>query len=167
MRRLRRVRVTRDRSSGVTRADSECPSRSRSRSRRKRAGGELLASCAPSIMLTTLAGVARRRAAAGILSRSRQLSASACRRVPDSGDSAPKPPPPIDDSTSALDYKRRTTLQHRPPPLPVIDVRSRSAEEAVTNILYNTPPPSLAPFKKCDLSHYGPSDIFLTHVLLV
>jgi hypothetical protein len=27
--------------------------------------------------------------------------------------------------------------------------RSRSAEEAVTNILYNTPPPSTEPFKKC------------------
>ena len=27
--------------------------------------------------------------------------------------------------------------------------RSRSAEEAVTNILYNTPPPSLQPYKKC------------------
>ena len=26
--------------------------------------------------------------------------------------------------------------------------RSRTAEEAVTNILYNTPPPSLQPFKK-------------------
>ncbi|KAI8992857.1 acetolactate synthase [Trametes punicea] len=54
---------------------------------------------------------------------------------------------PIDDSTSALDYKR--TLRHRPPPLPAMDLpRSRSAEEAVTNILYNTPPPSLQPFKK-------------------
>ncbi|KAI0728224.1 acetolactate synthase [Fomitopsis betulina] len=99
-------------------------------------------------MQATLVGVARRRVATGLLFRSHQLSTSACRRAPDSGDSAPKPPPPIDDSTSALDYKRRTTLQHRPPPLPVIDVRSRSAEEAVTNILYNTPPPSLAPFKK-------------------
>ena len=64
---------------------------------------------------------------------------------------APKPPPPIDDSTSALDYKR--TLRHRPPPLPAMDLpRSRSAEEAVTNILYNTPPPSLQPFKKCVFS---------------
>lgn len=37
----------------------------------------------------------------------------------------------------------------RPPPLPATDLpRSRSAEEAVTNILYNTPPPSLQPFKK-------------------
>lgn len=101
-------------------------------------------------MQATLVGVARRRVATGLLFRSHQLSTSACRRAPDSGDSAPKPPPPIDDSTSALDYKRRTTLQHRPPPLPVIDVRSRSAEEAVTNILYNTPQPSLAPFKKCE-----------------
>ncbi|KAG6832502.1 hypothetical protein H0H87_001427 [Tephrocybe sp. NHM501043] len=60
---------------------------------------------------------------------------------------APKPPKPIDDSTSALDYKRSHTF--RPPPLPAMDLpRSRSAEEAVTNILYNTPPPSLQPFKK-------------------
>ncbi|KAG6920112.1 hypothetical protein DXG01_010180 [Tephrocybe rancida] len=60
---------------------------------------------------------------------------------------APKPPKPIDDSTSALDYKR--AHKFRPPPLPAMDLpRSRSAEEAVTNILYNTPPPSLQPFKK-------------------
>ncbi|KAF4621289.1 hypothetical protein D9613_000569 [Agrocybe pediades] len=59
----------------------------------------------------------------------------------------PQPPKPIDDSTSALEYKR--WQRTRPPPLPATDVpRSRSAEEAVTNILYNTPPPSLQPFKK-------------------
>ena len=59
----------------------------------------------------------------------------------------PKPPRPIDDSTSALEYK--TVHRARPPPLPVMDLpRSRTAEEAVTNILYNTPPPSLQPFKK-------------------
>jgi len=59
----------------------------------------------------------------------------------------PKPPRTIDDSTSALDYK--STQRIRPPPLPVSDVpRSRSAEEAVTNILYNTPPPNLQPYKK-------------------
>ncbi|PFH52011.1 hypothetical protein AMATHDRAFT_141016 [Amanita thiersii Skay4041] len=59
----------------------------------------------------------------------------------------PQPPRPIDDSTSALDYKRSHRV--RPPPLPATDVpRPRSAEEAVTNILYNTPPPSLQPYKK-------------------
>lgn len=59
----------------------------------------------------------------------------------------PKPPKPIDDSTSALDYK--SSHRVRPPPLPSMDLpRSRTAEEAVTNILYNTPPPSLQPFKK-------------------
>ncbi|KIK98558.1 hypothetical protein PAXRUDRAFT_823724 [Paxillus rubicundulus Ve08.2h10] len=59
----------------------------------------------------------------------------------------PRPPRPIDDSTSALDYK--ITQRTRPPPLPATDIpRSRTAEEAVTNILYNTPPPSLQPFKK-------------------
>lgn len=59
----------------------------------------------------------------------------------------PQPPKPIDDSTSALDYKRSHRV--RPPPLPAMDLpRERTAEEAVTNILYNTPPPSLQPFKK-------------------
>ena len=59
----------------------------------------------------------------------------------------PKPPKPIDDSTSALDYKNFHRVH--PPPLPSMDLpRSRTAEEAVTNILYNTPPPSLQPFKK-------------------
>ncbi|KIL68919.1 hypothetical protein M378DRAFT_70509 [Amanita muscaria Koide BX008] len=59
----------------------------------------------------------------------------------------PQPPRPIDDSTSALDYKRSHRV--RPPPLPATDVpRARSAEETVTNILYNTPPPSLQPYKK-------------------
>ena len=58
----------------------------------------------------------------------------------------PKPPPPIEDSTSALTYKY---THSRPAPLPLTDLpRSRTAEEAVTNILYNTPPPSLQPFKK-------------------
>ncbi|PSR71766.1 hypothetical protein PHLCEN_2v12370 [Hermanssonia centrifuga] len=75
----------------------------------------------------------------------RQLS-STVRRLTDP-DHVPKPPPPIDDSTSALDYK--TSHRARPPPLPAMDSpRSRTAEEAVTNILYNTPPPSLQPFKR-------------------
>jgi acetolactate synthase I/III small subunit len=70
---------------------------------------------------------------------------------PEDNQKAPQPPRPIDDSTSALDYKR--VHKHRPPPLPATDLpRSRSAEEAVTNILYNTPPPSLQPFKKSVLS---------------
>ncbi|KAG1761458.1 small subunit of acetolactate synthase-domain-containing protein [Suillus occidentalis] len=75
---------------------------------------------------------------------SRLFSTSTRLRVPED---APKPPRSIDDSTSALDYK--TAQRIRPPPLPATDLpRSRSAEEAVTNILYNTPPPSLQPFKK-------------------
>ncbi|KIJ39462.1 hypothetical protein M422DRAFT_32708 [Sphaerobolus stellatus SS14] len=59
----------------------------------------------------------------------------------------PKPPPGVDDSTSALDYK--SSQRTKPPPLPIFDLpRERSAEEAVNNILYNTPPPSLQPFKQ-------------------
>ena len=64
------------------------------------------------------------------------------------GSKPPQAPKPIDDSTSALDYKK--FQRSRPPPLPAPQeaLRSRSAEEAVTNILYNTPPPNLQPFKK-------------------
>ncbi|EMD33613.1 hypothetical protein CERSUDRAFT_141850 [Gelatoporia subvermispora B] len=96
-------------------------------------------------MASLYANAVRRTAAATRTLKPRHFSSSLCRRS--DADNAPKPPPPIDDSTSALEYKR--TLRHRPPPLPAMDLpRSRSAEEAVTNILYNTPPPSLQPFKK-------------------
>ncbi|QRW24150.1 hypothetical protein RhiXN_10474 [Rhizoctonia solani] len=62
-----------------------------------------------------------------------------------------RPPPPIEDSTSALDYK--SSQRRYPPPLPETSLpRSRTAEEAVTNILYNTPPPSNEPFKKHTLN---------------
>ncbi|KAI0940402.1 hypothetical protein AcW1_003604 [Taiwanofungus camphoratus] len=98
-------------------------------------------------MAYLFASAARRGVSATRAFKPRYLSSSLCRRTPDS-ENAPKPPPPIDDSTSALDYKRSMTLKHRPPPLPAMDLRPRSAEEAVTNILYNTPPPSLQPFKK-------------------
>lgn len=77
----------------------------------------------------------------------------------------PSPPKPIDDSTSALDcmytpttsraasayllhidklHKHSRSLPH----LVTQHPRSPSAEEAVTNILYNTPPPSTEPFKR-------------------
>ncbi|CAL1706794.1 unnamed protein product [Somion occarium] len=87
----------------------------------------------------------RARAVARSALKPRLLSSTAIRCS--DPEHVPKPPPPIDDSTSALDYKR--TVRTRPPPLPAMDLpRSRTAEEAVTNILYNTPPPSLQPFKK-------------------
>ncbi|KAH9032651.1 acetolactate synthase [Lactarius hengduanensis] len=58
----------------------------------------------------------------------------------------PEPPPPIDDSTSALDYK--TSHKVRPPPLLKMDPpRTRSAEETV-NVIYSMPPPNLLPYKK-------------------
>jgi len=85
----------------------------------------------------------RGRAVSRALSATRTFASTARIR----SDEPPKPPRPIDDSTSALDYK--TSHKVRPPPLPKMDLpRSRSAEEAVTNILYNTPPPSLQPYKK-------------------
>ncbi|KIM91988.1 hypothetical protein PILCRDRAFT_809987 [Piloderma croceum F 1598] len=72
-------------------------------------------------------------------------------RIFDPPNVPPRPPKPIDDSTSALDYKR--SHRARPPPLPTMDLpRARTAEEAVTNILYNTPPPSLQPYKKHTLN---------------
>ncbi|KAM0790051.1 hypothetical protein ACM66B_005379 [Microbotryomycetes sp. NB124-2] len=54
-------------------------------------------------------------------------------------------------STSAQEYK----LAHpkrRAPPLPTIDPPKWSAEQAVNNILYNTPPPSLQPFTRHTLN---------------
>ncbi|KIY65676.1 acetolactate synthase [Cylindrobasidium torrendii FP15055 ss-10] len=88
----------------------------------------------------------RTRLATRGLTSIRLLSSTASTRSAD-GIKPPQPPRPVDDSTSALDYK--TQQRSRPPPLPAMDLpRSRSAEEAVTNILYNTPPPSLQPFKK-------------------
>ncbi|GAA5842493.1 hypothetical protein JCM3766R1_002605 [Sporobolomyces carnicolor] len=54
-------------------------------------------------------------------------------------------------STWAQEYK----LSHpkrRPPPLPSIDPPQWSAQEAVNNILYNTPPPSLQPFTRHTLN---------------
>ena len=62
-------------------------------------------------------------------------------------DELPKPPHSIDNLTSALDYK--TSHKVKPPLLPKMDLpRSQSAEEAVTNILYNMPLPSPQPYKK-------------------
>ncbi|KAI0675087.1 acetolactate synthase [Trametes maxima] len=96
-------------------------------------------------MSSIVASAGRARLAAAFKTLKPRCFSSSLRRQ--ESENPPKPPKPIDDSTSALDYKR--TLRHRPPPLPSMDLpRSRSAEEAVTNILYNTPPPSLQPFKK-------------------
>ncbi|EIW67638.1 hypothetical protein TREMEDRAFT_57495 [Tremella mesenterica DSM 1558] len=92
------------------------------------------------------------RHVAAMLRRSRQFkqirwtSSSQSANAPASGQ-PPTPPKPIDDSTSALDYK-----MHRPgrrlPHLVNTHPRNVSAEEAVTNILYNTPPPSTEPYKR-------------------
>ncbi|KAJ8077050.1 Translation initiation factor 3 subunit c [Marasmius tenuissimus] len=88
----------------------------------------------------------RCRGAPGIVPR-RLFSTGSAVRFSEQNQKPPQPPKDVDDSTSALEYKR---LQRtHPPPLPSMDLpRNRTAEEAVTNILYNTPPPSLQPFKK-------------------
>ncbi|KDQ21952.1 hypothetical protein BOTBODRAFT_26353 [Botryobasidium botryosum FD-172 SS1] len=82
----------------------------------------------------------------------RTLSSTARRLAPPpppGGGESSRPPRPIADSTSALDYKYQQHNIRPPPPLPATDgPRVRSAEEAVTNILYNTPPPSTEPYKK-------------------
>jgi len=57
----------------------------------------------------------------------------------------------LDSATSALDYK----LSHphsKPAKLPTIEPPRWSAEEAVSNILYNTPPPSQQPFVRHTLN---------------
>lgn len=82
-----------------------------------------------------VAQLARRATQNSLRSSRRGIAASASWRSLGSG-----------DSTSAIDYKSSHRL--RPPPLPQSSTRNISAEEAVNNILYNTPPPSLEPFKK-------------------
>ncbi|ORX37234.1 small subunit of acetolactate synthase-domain-containing protein [Kockovaella imperatae] len=59
----------------------------------------------------------------------------------------PKAPKSIDDSTSALDYKMHRPIR-RMPHVTTPPPRAPSVEEAVTNILYNTPPPSTEPYKR-------------------
>ncbi|EJT97418.1 acetolactate synthase [Dacryopinax primogenitus] len=88
--------------------------------------------------------MASRIARSSLSGTRRYLSTTARLRA----DSPTRAPRSIEDSTSALDYKSH--MHHRrPPPLPAMDhPRQRTAEEAVTNILYNTPPPSTEPFKK-------------------
>ncbi|KZO92605.1 acetolactate synthase [Calocera viscosa TUFC12733] len=89
--------------------------------------------------------MASRLARSSLSGARRLLSTSSVLRAEGNTTRAPRS---IEDSTSALDYKSH--LHHRrPPPLPANDhPRQRTAEEAVTNILYNTPPPSTEPFKK-------------------
>ncbi|WVF68992.1 acetolactate synthase, small subunit [Kwoniella sp. CBS 6097] len=78
--------------------------------------------------------------------RGRAVAGLAQRWASSSASKGPVPPKPIDDSTSALDYKLHKPSRRLPH---VVSVpRSPSAEEAVTNILYNTPPPSTEPYKR-------------------
>jgi acetolactate synthase-1/3 small subunit len=76
----------------------------------------------------------------------RTLNSTAARREPKKADDD-GPGSRSNDSTSALDYK----LSHRLrtlPPLPSLEPPTMDASEAVSNILYNTPPPSKQPFKR-------------------
>ena len=85
----------------------------------------------------------RGRMVSRALSATRMFASTTCTQ----SDEPPKPPHPIDDLTSALNYK--TSNKVRSLPLPKMDwPRSRSAEEVVMNILCNTPPLSLQPYKK-------------------
>ncbi|GMK54138.1 hypothetical protein CspeluHIS016_0107240 [Cutaneotrichosporon spelunceum] len=81
------------------------------------------------------------------LALARAFATSAAR----AGDKAPAPPAPpksLDDSTSALDYKMHRPTRRLAHLATMSHPRAASAEEAVTNILYNTPPPSAEPFKR-------------------
>ncbi|SDA01369.1 BZ3500_MvSof-1268-A1-R1_Chr10-1g02606 [Microbotryum saponariae] len=78
-------------------------------------------------------------------SSSSSLGRTAAYSTPSSSKNAPN------SSTSAADYK----LAHprrRPPALPTIDPPRWSAEQAVNNILYNTPPPSREAFTRHTLN---------------
>lgn len=82
----------------------------------------------------------------------RQLSTSLAPRQPKSSEPRQNPSNPVEaDSTSALDYKLAHKLR-KLPPLPSLEPPSLDAPSAVSNILYNTPPPSKAPFKRHTLN---------------
>ncbi|GAA95146.1 hypothetical protein E5Q_01801 [Mixia osmundae IAM 14324] len=89
----------------------------------------------------------RGKATLRFAARSAPFSSSAAhQRAQHDEPTAPgKPTKPVQSATSALDYKMSHPAK-RPPRLPTIDPPKWSAEEAVTNILYNTPPPSNQPF---------------------
>ncbi|BEI93879.1 uncharacterized protein CcaverHIS019_0603380 [Cutaneotrichosporon cavernicola] len=74
--------------------------------------------------------------------------ATSAARAADKAPSPPTGPKPIDDSTSALDYKMHKPSRRLAHLATMSHPRAASAEEAVTNILYNTPPPSTEPFKR-------------------
>ncbi|KAK4703220.1 acetolactate synthase I/III small subunit, partial [Phenoliferia sp. Uapishka_3] len=79
------------------------------------------------------------------------VPASRLYSTPSAPVNALKTPSDQASSTSAADYK----LAHprkRPPALPTIDPPRWTSEEAVNNILYNTPPPSLQPFTRHTLN---------------
>ncbi|GAA6002564.1 acetolactate synthase regulatory subunit [Rhodotorula paludigena] len=81
----------------------------------------------------------------------RRRAAQATRLYSTPSSPAFKQPHTTESSTSAAEYK----LAHpkrRPPPLPSIDPPQWSAQEAVNNIVYNTPPPSLQPFTRHTLN---------------
>jgi acetolactate synthase-1/3 small subunit len=84
------------------------------------------------------------RSAQRPLGLARAFATSAARAA----DKPPAPPKPIDDSTSALDYKMHRPARRLAHLATMSHPRAASAEEAVTNILYNTPPPSTEPFKR-------------------
>ncbi|KAM0751140.1 acetolactate synthase [Meredithblackwellia eburnea MCA 4105] len=71
--------------------------------------------------------------------------------TPSAPANAPKTPKNQESSTSAQDYKL-THPKRRPPPLPTIDPPRWTSEQAVNNILYNTPPPSRQPFTRHTLN---------------
>ncbi|SPO23956.1 related to ILV6 - acetolactate synthase, regulatory subunit [Ustilago trichophora] len=82
----------------------------------------------------------------------RHFSSSLRTELPNSTEKRQQPQQPVEsDSTSALDYKLAHKLR-KLPPLPSLEPPSLDAPQAVSNILYNTPPPSKAPFKRHTLN---------------
>ncbi|UZJ54873.1 hypothetical protein CBS101457_004193 [Exobasidium rhododendri] len=77
----------------------------------------------------------------------RNFQNTSCLREPQKGGDDDGPGGRSNDSTSALDYKLAHRLR-KLPPLPSLEPPTVDASEAVSNILYNTPPPSKQPFKR-------------------
>ncbi|EST09129.1 Acetolactate synthase, small subunit, C-terminal [Kalmanozyma brasiliensis GHG001] len=92
------------------------------------------------------------RVAAASRAPIRSFSSTVAAALPNSTAARQNPSQPQEsDSTSALDYKLAHKLR-KLPPLPSLEPPSLDAPQAVSNILYNTPPPSKAPFKRHTLN---------------
>ncbi|CEH17889.1 acetolactate synthase [Ceraceosorus bombacis] len=91
--------------------------------------------------------LSRRFSLSSFLSSGAQGASGGGRGAGASSPSSTDPNSPNHNASAALDYKLSHRLR-KLPPLPSLEPPNLDAGEAVSNILYNTPPPSKQPFKR-------------------